>query len=123
MAVYVQKARQRGIQSPIILASEFIHFAFNKSAELTGAQLILVPSDPVSKKVCLHELRKYIIWYGAKNIATIAVAAPNFPLGVIDDIEGSSKLALDYNIPCHVDSCLGGFVTIFLEDNDELKTQ
>ena len=27
------------------------------------------------------------------------------------------------NIPCHVDSCLGGFLTIFLSLQDELRTK
>ena len=49
MAVYVKEARERGVQTPVILASEFMHFAFNKSAELTGANLVFVPSDPVTK--------------------------------------------------------------------------
>ena len=41
----------------------------------------------------------------------------------MDNIKASSDMALEYGIPCHVDSCLGGFVTIFLEDDDEMKTQ
>ena len=73
--------------------------------------------------MCNHELQKYINWYGPQNIAVIAIAAPSYPAGVIDDIEGSSQLAKYYNIPCHVDSCLGGFVTLFLEDDDEFRTQ
>lgn len=43
-------------------------------------------------------------------------SAPNFPYGTMDDIEGISKLGLKYNIPVHVDSCLGGFLTIFMEE-------
>ena len=123
MAIYVKQLRDKGIQRPILLVGEYSHFAFDKAADLTGARLVLVPTDAVSKKVCLHELRKCINWYGAKNIAAIAVAAPNFPIGVCDDIEGTSKIAKRFNIPCHVDACLGGFVTMFLEDDDKLKTQ
>lgn len=123
MAVYVKQLRAKGVQQPILLVGEFSHFAFDKAAELTGAKLVTVPTDTDSKKVSLHELRKYINWYGAKNIAAIAVAAPNYPNGVVDDIKGASDIAKSYNIPCHVDACLGGFVTMFLEDDDELKTQ
>ena len=57
-----------------------------------------------------------------KNIAAITVAAPAYTFGVIDDIEGVSKIAKSYDIPVHVDSCLGGFLTIFLDDTDELRT-
>ena len=86
MSTYVFHARERGIQKPILLCGENSHFAFDKSAALTGAEIILVPSDPMTRKVCQRELKKYINWYGAKNIATVVVGAPTYPYGVIDDI-------------------------------------
>lgn len=33
----------------------------------------------------------------------------------MDDITAISELGLKYNIPVHVDSCLGGFLTCFME--------
>ena len=89
---------------------------------MTGARLVHVPEDPVSRKIDLRELKKYINWYGRKNIAAIAVGAPTYPFGIIDDIEGAAKIAKSHDIPMHVDGCLGGFVTIFLDDEDELRT-
>lgn len=121
MSTYVFHARRRGIQKPILLCADNSHFAFDKAADLTGADLILVPNDPVTKKVCLRELQKYINWYGAKNIATVVVGAPTYPHGVIDDIKEASDIAMANNIPCHVDSCLGGFLTIFLPSDDKLR--
>ena len=47
----------------------------------------------------------------------IAGSAPNFPVGVIDPIEDLSKIALKYDIPLHVDACLGGFLIAFMEEN------
>lgn len=41
-------------------------------------------------------------------------SAPNFPYGTIDDISGIAALGRKYNIPVHVDACLGGFVIIFM---------
>lgn len=41
-------------------------------------------------------------------------SAPNFPYGTIDDIASISDLGIKYNIPVHVDSCLGGFLTAFM---------
>lgn len=32
----------------------------------------------------------------------------------MDDIEAIAKLGLKYNIPVHVDACLGGFVVVFM---------
>lgn len=33
----------------------------------------------------------------------------------MDDIEAIAALGLKYNIPVHVDSCLGGFVIVFMK--------
>lgn len=77
----------------------------------------------MTKKVCLYELKKYINWYGSKNIAAIAVGAPTYPYGILDDIQGTAEIAKFHNIPLHVDGCLGGFVTLFLDDDDEMRTQ
>lgn len=43
-------------------------------------------------------------------------SAPNFPYGTMDDIESISELGVKYNVPVHVDSCLGGFLTIFMNE-------
>ena len=55
MAIYVKNAR-RFTDTPILLVGENSHFAFDKAAELTGAQHILLPLDPKTTKVCLREL-------------------------------------------------------------------
>jgi sphinganine-1-phosphate aldolase len=44
----------------------------------------------------------------------IAGSAPNFPHGIMDDIPSMAKLAKSYNIPFHVDACLGGFLLPFM---------
>ena len=49
MAVYVKQLRDKGVKQPILLVGEFSHFAFDKAADLTGAKLIMVPSDTESK--------------------------------------------------------------------------
>lgn len=43
-------------------------------------------------------------------------SAPNFPYGTLDNIEAISELGVKYNIPVHVDACLGGFLTCFMPD-------
>lgn len=45
----------------------------------------------------------------------IAGSAPNFPHGIIDDIEDLAKLAQRHKIGMHVDACLGGFLLPFME--------
>lgn len=34
----------------------------------------------------------------------------------MDDIQAMSELGVKYNIPVHVDACLGGFLIVFMED-------
>lgn len=43
-------------------------------------------------------------------------STPNFPYGTIDNIEAISELGVRYNIPVHVDACLGGFLICFMKD-------
>lgn len=42
-------------------------------------------------------------------------SVPNYPYGTMDDIEGIAALGLKYNIPVHVDACLGGFIIPFMK--------
>ncbi|VDP24019.1 unnamed protein product [Soboliphyme baturini] len=42
-------------------------------------------------------------------------SAPNFPHGIADSLERISDLGAKYNIPVHVDCCLGGFLLPFME--------
>lgn len=42
-------------------------------------------------------------------------SAPNFPYGTVDNIEMIARLGLKYNIPVHVDCCLGSFVVAFMQ--------
>jgi len=39
-------------------------------------------------------------------------SAPAYPHGCIDDIEKIADLGLQYEIPVHVDACLGGFLIV-----------
>lgn len=104
--------KERGITEPEILAPTTIHAAFDKAAYYFKMKLIHVPLDPKTYQVDLNAVKKLI----NKNTVLIAGSAPNFPHGIIDDIQGLSKLALKHNIPLHVDACLGSFIVPFLEE-------
>ena len=43
-------------------------------------------------------------------------SAPGFAHGCMDPIEEIAKLGLKYDIPVHVDACLGGFLIAFMEE-------
>ena len=53
--------------------------------------------------------------YALNCIFQLVGSAPNFPYGTMDNIEAISALGVRYNIPVHVDACLGGFLICFMK--------
>ena len=43
-------------------------------------------------------------------------SCPNYPHGIVDDIPGLSKIALEKKVGLHVDCCLGSFVVPFANE-------
>ncbi len=108
-----EKAKaERGVTEPEIIAPVTIHAGFDKAAYYFGMKLIHAPVDKKTGKVSLKAVEKLI----GPNTVLLAGSAPNFPHGIIDDIEGLSKIALKHRLPLHVDACLGSFIVPFLRD-------
>lgn len=114
MFAYVKHARDKGIAYPEIVVPETAHEAFRKAAELTGATLIVVPVDKETGAVTAKEMRKYL----SANTAVMVGSAPSFMNGIQDPIGELGQLAKEKNIPFHVDACLGGYLTAFLDTSD-----
>jgi sphinganine-1-phosphate aldolase len=102
---------KKGIKKPEMVVPVTIHAAFDKAAQYFGIQLHHIEVDPVTYQVDLKKVERFI----NSNTILIAGSAPNFPHGIIDDITGLSALAVKYNIPLHVDCCLGSVLVPFLE--------
>jgi len=98
------------IQAPEIVVPETVHPAHEKAAHLFGLKVrkAKVSED---KKAIVSELEKQI----NKNTILIAASAPSYPHGVLDPIPEIGKLAEKYNLPFHVDSCIGGFMLPWIE--------
>ncbi|KAK9240793.1 pyridoxal phosphate-dependent transferase [Lipomyces kononenkoae] len=111
LAAKMKGWHEKGIIEPEIVAPVTIHAGFDKAAYYFGIKLRHAPLDPVTYKVDLKAVRRLI----NSNTVLIAGSAPNFPHGIIDDIEGLSEIAVKHNIPLHVDACLGSFVIPFME--------
>ena len=109
---YRDRALERGIEFPEILVSVSAHAAFDKAAQLLGMNIYHVPMDPATMRVDILAMKKRI----TKNTAMLVGSAPQFPHGSIDSIEEIGKLGLKFDIPVHVDACLGGFLIAFLEE-------
>ncbi|PIK59208.1 putative sphingosine-1-phosphate lyase 1, partial [Apostichopus japonicus] len=111
MQTYRDVAWEKGIERPEIIAAVSAHAAFNKASHYFGIRLILVPNDPKTHTLDVRAMKKKI----SKNTCCLVASAPSFPYGLLDDIEAVSKLGERYNIPVHVDACLGGFLIPFME--------
>ncbi|KAI5625076.1 sphingosine-1-phosphate lyase 1 isoform X1, partial [Silurus asotus] len=108
---YRDLAYERGIKYPEIIAPISAHAAFDKAAHYFGMKLIHIPLDKKTMKVNVKAMKRAI----SKNTAMLVCSAPQFPHGIIDPIVEVGKLAEKYNIPFHVDACLGGFLIVFME--------
>lgn len=102
--------RKKGITKPEVIAPVTIHAGIEKACYYFGMKLHKVELDN-SYRVDLKRVKKLI----NSNTVLLVGSAPNYPHGIIDDIEGLSKLATKYSIPLHVDACLGSFIVAFLE--------
>jgi len=102
---------EKGITRPHMIIPTTAHAAFNKAANYFGIRLTHIPMDPITCKVNLKALKKAI----CSNTIMIVGSCPQFPHGIIDDIEALSVIALKYKIGLHVDCCLGSFIVPFME--------
>uniref|UniRef100_A0A1L8EHT5 sphinganine-1-phosphate aldolase n=2 Tax=Haematobia irritans TaxID=7368 RepID=A0A1L8EHT5_HAEIR len=104
---YRDYAREhKGITRPNMVVPRTIHAAFDKAAQYFKIHIHYVDVDPKTFEVDLKAFKKAI----NSNTIMLAGSAPNFPYGTMDDIEAIAELGLKYDIPVHVDACLGSFV-------------
>lgn len=115
MALYCYREyglKNKNIISPEVCLPLSAHPAFFKAAKALKIKLNVINLNDKTYDVNLNEMNKYI----NKNTILLVGSAPGFPHGVIDDIEGICKLGNKYDIPVHVDNCLGGFIISFLDE-------
>ncbi|KAK6021408.1 pyridoxal-dependent decarboxylase domain protein [Ostertagia ostertagi] len=84
---YRNRAMQMGVESPVIVCSVTAHAAFDKAAFICGMRIRHIPVDE-NNRVNLSKMENAI----------------------------DSDLGKKYNIPVHVDACLGGFLIPFMDE-------
>jgi glutamate/tyrosine decarboxylase-like PLP-dependent enzyme len=109
-AAKVRGARERDVHAPNVVLPMSAHAAFDKAFEYFGIEprRIDVRDDFRADVDAMAD---------AIDDATVLVvgSAPQYPQGVIDPIPELAALAMERDISCHVDACMGGFVLPFLE--------
>jgi len=97
---------------PEMIVPESVHVAFNKAAHYFGVKLVVAKLDE-NYSLDIEQVKKLI----NKNTILLVGSAPSYPFGVVDPVEELGQVALQNNIPLHVDACLGGFLLPFIEKN------
>ncbi|XP_049869835.1 sphingosine-1-phosphate lyase isoform X2 [Pectinophora gossypiella] len=103
-------AYNKGITNPQIVVPSTVHSAFDKAAQYLGLSVKTIPVNPDTMTVDVEAVKKAI----GRRTCLIVGSAPNFPYGTMDDINALSDIALEYDVPLHVDACLGGFIAAFM---------
>ncbi|RKF74552.1 Sphingosine-1-phosphate lyase [Golovinomyces cichoracearum] len=107
-----QKAlAERNVTEPEMIVPETGHTAFRKAGDYFGIKVHLVACPGPSYRVDILSVSRLI----NRNTILLVGSAPNFPHGIIDDINTLSKLAIKRKTPLHVDCCLGSFLVPYLE--------
>ncbi|VDK77670.1 unnamed protein product [Cylicostephanus goldi] len=105
------RALKNGVLFPEMIIPASAHAAFTKAAEVFRIRVFQIPVDPITFKVDLKKMKSAI----SRRTCMLVGSAPNFPFGTVDDIVEIGKLGLTYDIPVHVDACLGGFLLPFVD--------
>ncbi|CAB0036915.1 unnamed protein product [Trichogramma brassicae] len=100
----------KGITKPEMVMPTTAHSAFDKAAQYLKIKVRTVPIHPKTYTVNLQDMRKAI----NRNTIMLVGSAPNFPYGTMDNITEISRLGLEFDVPVHVDACLGGFLIPFM---------
>lgn len=103
--------KYKGITEPEVIAPVTVHAGIEKACSYFKMKLHKVDIDPKTFQVDVRKVKRLI----NKNTVLLVGSAPNYPHGIIDNIEALSELAVKYKIPLHVDACLGSFIVTFLE--------
>ena len=113
MACYAYKnlGKEKGITSPEIILPVTAHAAFDKASDYFGIKLHKVPINFDTYTLDIGFLINCI----NNNTIALVGSAPSYSHGIVDPLEKMSNIAEDYNIPLHVDACLGGFLLPFME--------
>lgn len=106
--------KSKGNGVPEMVVPFTIHPSFLKSAHYFGLKVKMVDVDE-NLKADVEALKSAV----SEKTALIALSAPNWPFGTIDNVREIAEYAFDKGIPLHVDACLGGFILPFFEKMGE----
>jgi sphinganine-1-phosphate aldolase len=114
MAVKAYRQRSRklrpSISRPNIVAPVTIHPCFEKGGHFFDVEVRHCKVDE-NFRADVEDMRRLI----DSNTILLVGSAPQYAHGVVDPIEEIAALALEKQLPCHVDACFGGYMLPWLE--------
>ena len=100
------RSKHPGLREPELLLPVTAHAAFHKAAHYLGVKVVKVPVDPLT-----FQVDPLAVWQRITPQTILLVgSAVSYAHGVLDPIEELGKLAQSFNLPLHVDGCIGGFL-------------
>jgi glutamate/tyrosine decarboxylase-like PLP-dependent enzyme len=103
---------ERGITAPEIVIPRTAHGAFHKACEYMGVKAVVADFDPATYRADVEAMRRCI----TPNTILLVGSAPSYAQGTVDPIPAIAALALEHNILCHVDACVGGIHLSIMRD-------
>jgi sphinganine-1-phosphate aldolase len=101
---------ERGVSEPEMVLPTSAHAAFEKAADYFAVRSIRVPVRD-DWRADVDAMRAAV----NANTVLIVGSAPQYPQGVVDDIEAIAAIGLEHTINCHVDACMGGITLSYLK--------
>jgi len=98
-------ARARGVMAPRLVCSSTAHPAFAKACKYLDVEMVRLEvrpdgrADPDAYATAIDD-----------RTALLVVSAPCYPYGVIDPVGDIAAIAVERDVLCHVDACLGGYL-------------
>ncbi len=97
---------------PEVVLPVTAHAAFQKACHYLGLKAVLVDVDPVSFRVTTDAVRAAV----TDRTVLLVASAASYAHGVIDPVEEIGRLALEHDLPLHVDGCIGGWLLPYFRD-------
>jgi glutamate/tyrosine decarboxylase-like PLP-dependent enzyme len=112
----VMRAKREGrlTATPNMVLPTSAHAALEKGADYFSVEARRVDVGP-DWRANVSAMRAAV----DENTILIVGSAPQYPQGVVDPIVHLAAIALEHDINCHVDACMGGVTLPYLEDLGE----
>jgi glutamate/tyrosine decarboxylase-like PLP-dependent enzyme len=100
----MMRVKKPEIKEPEMVLPITAHSSFYKAAHYLCIKPVIVPVHDGSYKTDMAAMHDAI----TENTILLVGSAPGYAHGVVDPIPEIAQLALEHDLPCHVDGCVGG---------------